>query len=170
MIVLRSKLFSKPKGDEETDHQKKKRKSISKFLIGTGAGIGAVAGDLTGDLKSITIKHKGANLQQKLADTANEDIRHGMEWIENGAKHAKNPNEVIDYGTKKLKERKEKALKDIERASKVAKKSANKAYLKNLGKGVLIGSTVAVPIALIGNEQMKKSNKKLNAKRRGIKN
>lgn len=169
MIVLRDKLFSKPKGKEETDHQKKTRKRLSRELVVTGTGMGIMAGGMNGDLKSDKIMNKGLQKVNNIAREFNKDVDRASEWTSKAMKVAKNPKEVLNYAENAINQRGAKARKDIDRINKVARKSANKAFFKSIGKGAAIGTAVAAPLAIAANKKMKKNNEKLNAKRRGIK-
>ena len=106
---------------------------------------------------------------RNIADKFNNEVDQAYKWTSNAMNHAKNPKEVLDYATKKIEERGAKARKDINKITKTANRSANKATLKSLGKGAIIGTAIATPLAYAANKKIKKSNEKINAKRRGIK-
>lgn len=169
MIILRDKLFSRPKGKEETDHQKKDRKKSAKMIAATGTVGGAMIGGAVGDVKGVAIRAKGMIKARNIADKFNNEVDQAYKWTSNAMNNAKNPKEVLDYATKKIEERGAKARKDINRITKVANRSANKATLKSLGKGAVIGTAIAAPLAYAANKKIKKNNENLNAKRRGIK-
>lgn len=158
MIIIRTKTFSRPKGNEETEKQKEDRKKTVTNLAVSGTTVGGIGGLASVSGKTNKISKKTTGLINKSNEKLVNDMKHAEGWVNKVAPKLKASElpKFQKYVTERVNKRVDQNIRDIDRISKTGKRAINKVNLKGAGKGLAIGAAISVPAAVLLNKKMKK--------------